>query len=346
MKAIRKGREMRAGAFTLIELLVVIAIIAVLIALLLPAVQAAREAARRAQCVNNLKQLGIALHNYHDVVGAFPTSIMGWGYGNSTGDHRASWIAMTLPFMEQTPVYNSINFSVNMRTDASNKGANGFAINHTGYMTVIATLMCPSDPSPNFSPWPRADTGVGWDFKNNKALDSGPKLSYFGNMGDNHADSDFGGAPYWPFSTLPVTRQEGFGANGSFTGIMSRHAGTCAIRDILDGTSNTLAVGESLFESCRWFTWPNPNGTTCTSQIPLNWKVPLNDWDQDGGVESRRNSVNWRVGFGFRSQHPGIVNFLMADGSVRAIKETVNRDKVYRALSTRALGEITSADSY
>jgi prepilin-type N-terminal cleavage/methylation domain-containing protein/prepilin-type processing-associated H-X9-DG protein len=347
MKPIRKGRgSLRTFAFTLIELLVVIAIIAVLIALLLPAVQSAREAARRAQCINNLKQIGIALHNYHDTVGAFPTSIMGWGYGNSTSDHRASWIAMTLPYLEQSPVYNSINFSVNMRQDSTNNGANGWAIEHTAYMTPLSVLMCPTDPSPSFSRWDRADTGVGWDFKASQPLNSGPKLSYYGNMGDNHADSDFGGAPYWPFTTLPVTRQEGFGANGTFTGIMSRHAGTCSIRDITDGTSNTFAVGESLFESCRWFTWPNPNGTTCTVQIPLNWQIYFNDWGEDGGLDSRRNSVNWRVGFGFRSKHPGIVNFLFADGSAKGLKETTNRDTIYRALSTRAGGEITSSDSY
>src|SRR5258708_15246616 len=95
----------RRHGFTLIELLVVIAIIALLIALLLPAVQSAREAARPAQCINNLNQIGIALHNYHDTVGAFPTSIMGWRYGNSTQDHRARWIAMNLPYLEQTPIH-------------------------------------------------------------------------------------------------------------------------------------------------------------------------------------------------------------------------------------------------
>jgi prepilin-type N-terminal cleavage/methylation domain-containing protein/prepilin-type processing-associated H-X9-DG protein len=343
-------RQKSRRGFTLIELLVVIAIIAVLIALLLPAVQSAREAARRAQCTNNLKQIGIALHNYHDVVGSFPTSIIGWGYGNSTGNHRAGWIAMTLPYLEQMPVYNAINFNVNMRNYDGSPGPTDegcLAIGHTAYMTPLNVLMCPSDPSPSFSRWDRADTGVGYfgpgDSRNGN---SGPKLSYFGNMGDNHADSDFNGVIYWPFLSLPVDRQEGFGADGTFTGIMSRHAGTCAIRDITDGTSNTLAVGESLFESCRWFTWPNPNGNTCTSQIPLNWKIYFNDWNEDGGLDSRRNSVNWRVGFGWRSQHPSIVNFLFCDGRVTGIKDTVNRDFVFRQLSTRAMGEVVGSDQY
>src|SRR6266478_3627105 len=113
----RSTPMVRRRGFTLIELLVVIAIIAVLIALLLPAVQAAREAARRSQCVNNLKQLGIAMHNYHDVVGSFPTSF--WrntrdirGSTQVDGINRHSWIAMILPYIEQNPIYNAMNFSV------------------------------------------------------------------------------------------------------------------------------------------------------------------------------------------------------------------------------------------
>ena len=105
------GRH-RAG-FTLIELLVVIAIIAVLIALLLPAVQAAREAARRSQCVNNLKQLGLAMHNYHQVNGTFPIGRMGigYGYGNNV-DQRRTWAFSVLPFFEQAQAFNAINFSL------------------------------------------------------------------------------------------------------------------------------------------------------------------------------------------------------------------------------------------
>src|SRR5438046_1137324 len=112
-KCLKRRPSFRRIGFTLIELLVVIAIIAVLIALLLPAVQAAREAARRSQCANNLKQLGIALHNYHDTVGSFSISFWRVQDGRPTdGINRHSWIAMVLPYMEQTPIYNAINFSV------------------------------------------------------------------------------------------------------------------------------------------------------------------------------------------------------------------------------------------
>ena len=128
------------AAFTLIELLVVIAIIAVLIALLLPAVQAAREAARRAQCVNNLKQMGIALHNYHDVVNKLPWGAGPWGW-NDWSTH-----VMLLPYIEQSSMYNALNFS------------NGFADNNTPNINTtviyrqIATILCPSDSDRLTSP--------------------------------------------------------------------------------------------------------------------------------------------------------------------------------------------------
>jgi prepilin-type N-terminal cleavage/methylation domain-containing protein len=336
------AREAAKG-FTLIELLVVIAIIAVLIALLLPAVQSAREAARRAQCANNLHQIGIALHNYHDAIGTFPGSLMGWGYNGAPGDeHRHSWYAMTLPFLEQNPTYNAINFLVGPAWGPHYMGDVYSAMNSTALMTPIKVLMCPSDASPTFSTWPRVDTGVGYfgpgDSRNGA---SGPKLSYFGNIGDNHNDD----CSYWPFQSLPICREEGYGADGTLTGIISRHASAVAIRDITDGTSNTFLVGESLFESCDWFTWPNPNGTTASSCVPINWKIFNHGWSEPDPLNDRHNSVNWRAGFGFRSQHPGIVQFLFCDGRVSAIKETIDRN-IYRWLSTRAQGEVVGSDQY
>jgi len=319
-------------------------------------VQSAREAARRAQCSNNLKQIGIAMHNYHDTVGSFPTSFWrtqnGPGGAPTTPDwpglNRASWLTMILPHLEQGNVYNSVNFSVPIHGGANNIFD---AIQSTALMSPIATFMCPSDTAPNIARYTRTDTGVGYfgpgDGRNSG---SGPKLSYFGNFGDNHTDDP----TYWPFRTLPIARENVFGEAGTFTGIMARdgQGGSKSIRDITDGTSNTFAVGESLFESCNWFTWPNPNGTTAGSVVPLNWKIKKVDttgdavWAATTGVNDRSDSWNWRSGFGFRSQHPGIVQFLFCDGRVAAIKESINRDAVYRALSTRALGEVVSADSY
>ncbi len=128
--------------FTLIELLVVIAIIGVLIALLLPAVQAAREAARRSQCTNNLKQIGLAMHNYHSAMNAFP---MGVSASNNTVEGSIAWSgwscqALMLPYMEQTAIYNSINF------DFAPIAGGHFSFNSTASATMINSLLCPSDP--------------------------------------------------------------------------------------------------------------------------------------------------------------------------------------------------------
>jgi prepilin-type N-terminal cleavage/methylation domain-containing protein len=320
------GLRPRRRGFTLIELLVVIAIIAVLIALLLPAVQAAREAARRAQCVNNLKQLGIAMHNYHDTVGAFPTSFwrntIDQGQTVANGTNRHSWFSMILPYVEQTNIYNAMNFSVGV----------GGRINATAAMTPLAMLMCPSDPAPTISQYDRVDQGVGIN------SNSGPKLSYAGNFGDNHNDD----ATWWTFPNLPFARGNGFGETNTETGIMCRSGGTVSIRDVTDGMSNTLAAGESLFESNDWWTWPNPNGSTCGTSCPICYMAVT---QHAGDANSPKDSRNWRVGFGFRSMHPGIVNFLFCDGSTRAIKCSTNRI-VYRALSTRNLGEVVSSDAY
>ena len=316
----------RKQGFTLIELLVVIAIIAVLISLLLPAVQSAREAARRAQCVNNMKQIGLAMHNYHDVIGAYPTSF--WrntrnaGTTTANGTNRHSWITNALPYFEQTAVYNAVNFSMGC----------GGPINHTALMTYLSVFACPSDPAPNFSTYARVDQGIGINNNN------GPKLSYLGSMGDNHPDDS---PAQFSFTSLPTMRENGFGEHGTHTGLMSRTGGTTNIRDITDGTSNSFAAGETLFESCDWFTWPNPNGTTGTTHVPINYQITTHtgDWQQ------LRDSRNWRAGFGYRSQHPGVVNFLFADGSVKAIKNSISRD-IYRALSTRAGGEVVSSDAF
>lgn len=269
-----------------------------------------------------MKQLGIALHNYHDVVGSFPASFWRNTANTLDGTNRHSWIAMLLPYFEQKPLYDSINFSI----------GSGGPINSTSYLTVITALMCPSDPSPNQSSFPRFDNGVG------VASNSGPKLCYLGCFGDNYNDDP----TFLPFTSLPYTRDNGFGESGTFTGIMSRSGGTSSLRDITDGSSNTFAVGETLYESCDWFTWGNSNGTTAGTQMTINYKQ-IKDHNANPG--SLTDSGNWRVGFGFRSQHAGIVQFLFADAHVTGIKETINRN-TYRWLSTRAGGEILSADSY
>jgi len=333
--------SLRRSGFTLIELLVVIAIIAVLIALLLPAVQSAREAARRAQCSNNLKQLGIAMHNYHDVTGSFPTLL--WALPDPAFSYnvfRASFFQMILPYIEQQPVYNAINFSVPYAV-----GPDDGRMNLTALTTVIAVYICPSDPSPNQTQYSRWDHGVGPNNPSTGESPLGPKLSYFANAGDNTTGTANNQSP-WPFPNLPFVRPNAFGNGTTCTGIVCRQGGTWGIRDVTDGTSNTFGIGESLYESCNWFTWPNPNGNYAFTSVPINWKITT--FDQVGyGNETGQlqSSGNWVPCFGFRSMHPGIAQFLFCDGRVTSVKDSVNR-ATYRALSTRNMGEVLSSDSY
>jgi len=210
----RRARRPVGRAFTLIELLVVIAIIAVLIALLLPAVQAAREAARRSQCTNNLKQLGLAAQNYHSTHGVFPG-----GYGSRTTTDltlRGTWgswsaQALMLGFLEQTPLYNACNFSVITKDNGSGAPANWTILN-----TRIESFLCPSSPLP---------VGANDAFPTSAGFPAGLSRrsgnNYFGCVG-------------------PTLNWSGTG----FTGIYGTDGPPIGIRDVIDGTSNTIAFGE------------------------------------------------------------------------------------------------------
>jgi len=323
----------RRKGFTLIELLVVIAIIAVLIALLLPAVQAAREAARRAQCVNNLKQLGIAMHNYHDVMGSFPSGLyLHPAYSTGPAWNNASWLLLMSPQMEQQSLYNATNFNVMFGVNVLFGWAPVYygEQNSTVRTTIVSTLNCPSDPSP------KIDTTNADEIWN----DPGAGTSYVGNVGDNCLLC----AP--AANTVSFCPAAGYTcrgpqlADGGGSGIFWRYGSNVAVRDVLDGTSNTFAAGEQIMAVTRWNCWVHANQSVGTTAMPLNYK-----WVNKGANPPYPDVNDWGHQYTFRSMHPGGGNFLMCDGSVKFIKQTISFP-IYQALSTRAQSEIISSDAY
>jgi len=340
---------MRRRGFTLIELLVVIAIIAVLIALLLPAVQSAREAARRTQCVNNLKQLGIALHNYHDTIGSFPPGgissgqLNRWWYGSWWG-----WEAMVLAQMEQAPLFNSCNFATGNIEPA----------NSTIYVTIISSYLCPSDDSfklfadlTGLTCW--GDCGENYYGR----IVTAAGTNYVGNQGDNRT-----GNPAWDqYAGDPVgvlSTGASYGCANSYRGMF----GDCSdgigsnIAKCTDGTSNTLLVGENSPNYNGSLAWVNGNQGFASTVVPLNWRTNLKDGqiDTDGTTCSMAHNLtidsphcyrNQVYTYGFKSKHPGGGNFTFSDGSVKFIKQTINF-RVYNALGSKAGGEVVSADAY
>jgi prepilin-type N-terminal cleavage/methylation domain-containing protein/prepilin-type processing-associated H-X9-DG protein len=326
--------------FTLIELLVVIAIIAVLIALLLPAVQAAREAARRAQCTNNLKQLGLAMHNYHQAIGTFPIGVMGIrsqthypAAGDPTGAiNRRTWAFMILPYVEQAAMFGAVNFSLPFNPPTG-------AANNTISESLIAVYLCPSDPTTN-----QID-------QNNRR-----EGNYVVNWGNSNWAQDMV-AGFNPFSGPPAA----LGNPVPFLGAPFTMDRSYGVQNLTDGTSNTLLMAEvvigatqptNLYEhrgdiynddyNCAMF-----NGyTTPNSKVP-DWiangycRYPyLKNPPCTGTTGGAQNSFN-----ASRSFHPGGTNALLADGSVKFFKETINVN-TWRALASSNGGEVVSSDSY
>ena len=362
----------RARGFTLIELLVVIAIIGVLIGLLLPAVQAAREAARRAQCTNNLKQIGLGLHNYLSAVGTFPAGgIESWSL-RSGGQLSGRWgvwssHAMILPYIEQQALYNAINFNM-----CDNCGGNEVAMQGTAINTRINAFLCPSSPL-----YPGTD-------------DTGrpaPNNNYFASAG----------------SSLNMYNANDNGGADAPNGIFGVRGTTYSTRDITDGTSNTIAFGEWRAGDGNQNKLSIPQdviitGTDSgggTGSALLNMPVggqPFNVWitacagtapstvGQDETHQRSRIGYEWSMGLpyhtvgntvlppnsnyvncwklnyggdfdggygavGASSYHSGGANFAMADGSVRFIKSSISQI-TYWAIGSRNNGEVVSSSDY
>jgi prepilin-type N-terminal cleavage/methylation domain-containing protein/prepilin-type processing-associated H-X9-DG protein len=352
-------RTSKARAFTLIELLVVIAIIAVLIALLLPAVQAAREAARRAQCTNNLKQLGLAMHNYHSTENSFPTgSVRGVGVtlipgGEACGSNIFSncqntpWFCLMLPYIEQGSLANSYNYQIGAEGPVSPLPL-GFPINSTVAGTKMSTFQCPSDRVNKFSITRDYAGGALSHFQFTK----GNYAVNWGNLSWGQQSANYVGTPIDPGTGVaPLYLQ---GAFGFFT---------IGVAGVTDGTSNTIFAAEVLQgaeNDVRGMMWSTiPGGASYQSRMAPNNPADfyragfIGDVLQAGfcvpevvqGLPCQPMGSDRGSFAGARSRHSGGINALMGDGSVRFVKNSVNMP-TWIGLHTVSGGEVISADSF
>ncbi|MGE3818569.1 MAG: DUF1559 domain-containing protein [Isosphaeraceae bacterium] len=328
--------------FTLIELLVVIAIIAVLIALLLPAVQSAREAARRAQCVNNLKQLGLAMHNYHDVNNCLPPGQKSCCWG--------TWLVFTLPYVEQQPLFNAWNFMGDLiyyqgAWDGPLRYAG--ACNATVSSTRINAYYCPSDGNNTTL------TAIGPTLGGKKFATT--LQNYVVNYGNLHSGQPvsflnvpYGGAPFTDISN--ALAGNGGARVFNFSALPDGLTNTMLVSECVVGTGSGGPPysapydlrGFSWWGSAASFTsWMTPNSTLPDVTESNSYCIyPFQMNPPCVGPTTALPRMN-----AARSRHPGGVNVTLGDGSVRFIKNTVNIN-VYRAISTTKGAEIVSADSF
>jgi prepilin-type N-terminal cleavage/methylation domain-containing protein/prepilin-type processing-associated H-X9-DG protein len=328
----------RRQGFTLIELLVVIAIIAVLIALLLPAVQAAREAARRAQCTNNLKQIGLALHNYHGSTNAFcpPVIYSGvcqWLNGTTGQVLNTTGFTMLLGYMEQTQIANAYNFSQpgnNNTLYGVNKnlfGGTAF-VNTTAVSTMITTFWCPSDVTPPLSPENETATSI-------DCRQSARQSNYLFSMGDWDDYYCTGNGVGVAYIQQYDNLRPAFLTDFAIT-----------IADVRDGTSNTAFVGEAKqVNYLATVNWGSGNVGTVMGRMVVPSESDFIYYLPNVSYPASNNPQKLPYCWDYSSFHPGGINMLFGDGSVRFLKNSVN-PYTWSALSTIRGGEILSADAY
>lgn len=322
LKMCRRSQPRRNFAFTLVELLVVIAIIGILVALLLPAVQAARESARRAQCTNNIKQLGLGVLNFESSMKLIPYNRYSdygyptaWGTSTGPGAKAWSWIASILPYIESSELYDQGGVP------------NQVFGNNVAVGTNIPMLFCPSDEMKTYSPINRAKS------RYMAGILLVALTNYKGVLGSNYG--------WGPWANI--------GANGQYEpwafgdGILPAQgfANPIKLSQVTDGTSKTFVAGEQVWNESRsscpttdcygmGFSWAHTIEATATAAIYPNLAVP--------GVDPSPTKPDLTIHNGFSSLHPGGLNFVYADGSVRFINDSIAIG-VYRAQGTIKGGE-------
>jgi prepilin-type N-terminal cleavage/methylation domain-containing protein/prepilin-type processing-associated H-X9-DG protein len=349
----------RRSGFTLIELLVVIAIIGVLIALLLPAVQAAREAARRSQCINNLKQMGLALHNYESGNTCFPPGGESTNYNVSPAKTQfvdgVSPMARILQFLEGGTVFNAFNFSMEYN---GNSG-----VNYTAATTVVQVYLCPSAVR---QPSGGRDT-----------IDPNDPMAV--KFGTGYGEQDYGATVYTDIDPLGQTGGVGSTIVTPYRNKLARADGLLKfsmtkLGECTDGLSNTIAIAEDAGRDAR-FASPytelyydgvnarpiqDPNGVPTGQRRYWRWAEPDGSFGVSGQINNKFRPMNELAPYTnpaptagnnagandeIFSYHPGGANVLFGDGSVRFVKESVNVVTL-RSLVTAKGGEVLSADSY
>lgn len=308
-----KSRRSNRLAFTLVELLVVIAIIGILIGLLLPAVQQAREAARRMQCKNNLHQIGLAMHNYHSIFRQLPS---GWIANlDQQNEPGWGWGAAVLPQMEQTSIYESIRFNESIISD----------LNRVNRESVVQSFVCPSDVLEEIflvGHGEEEESEEGEDHEDDEEEEVGENVDLGPDFLFQMAKSNYAGV----YGSTDI-HDDLYGGNGLFYG-NSRHR----FRDILDGLSQTLMVGErsGKLGGSVWHGFVRGANEAPARVVGATDHVPN---DPVGHFED------------FSSRHTAGANFVLSDGSVQLITQFIDIE-IYKALSTRAKKEVISGDDF
>lgn len=308
--------------FTLVELLVVIAIIGTLVSLLLPAVQQARESARRMSCSNNIRQLAISLQTYHDTHNSFPINYGGNQAYDNTNTGK-SWLIGTLPFIEQGNLYNRIDFTQGLQSVSTNP-------NDLISQQSIPTFLCPSDGLNQKGVMPGRANMV-------SPTDTRGVSNYKAVAGSNWAWGDYSGisnnnvSAKWPTDINGLDRGNGLICRNSD----NQRANYTTMSSVIDGTSNSFAIGEAVPAYCTHSWWWWFNGATATCGVPLNYRK------NQGPQYMAVNAGDWPNNYSFMSLHPAGAQFAFVDGHVSFVTNNIDFN-IYRSLGSISGGEVAS----